>query len=81
MGSPLRALGSLRLLARLPQQDIVPRRTMTSKTSHEERTAADRREPDMHTVILHKIEQVNRTIRLLQLRPCGEMPKARNLIH
>ena len=53
---------------------------MTSKTSHEERTAADCREPGMHTVVLEKIEQVNQHIRLLQLQPRGEKFKARDLI-
>ena len=54
---------------------------MTSKMSHEARTAADRREPGMHTVTLEKIEQINQDIRLLQLQPRGEKPKARDLIH
>ncbi|KAF6240531.1 hypothetical protein HO173_001199 [Letharia columbiana] len=75
MGSRLRALRSLSILARLPLQDITPRRAMTSKTSHEERTAADRREPGLHTVVLDKIEQVNMNIRLLKLGPRGEKPK------
>ena len=54
---------------------------MTSKTSHEERTAADYREPGMHRVALDKIEQVNRDVRLLTLRPLDEKPKARDTIH
>lgn len=81
MGSGLRSLPSLRVLARPPQQGITLRRAMTSKMSHEERTAADRREPGMQTVILDKIEQVNQNIRLLQLGPRGEKAKARDLIH
>ena len=80
MGSRLYTLRCLRISARLPQQDITPRRAMT-KMSHEERTAADRREPGMYTVVLDKIEQFNHDIRLLQLRPLDEKPKARDLIH
>lgn len=80
MGSRLHTLRSLRILARLPQQDITSRRAMT-KMSHEERTAADRREPGMYAVVLDKIEQVNHNIRLLQLRPLDGKPKARDLIH
>lgn len=75
MGSRLYVLRHLRLPARLLQQEVIPRRGMTSKTSHEERTAADHREHGMHTVVLNKIEQVNQSIRLLQLRPSGEKPK------
>ena len=81
MGSVVRTLQSLRPLTRLPQLGVTPGRAMTYKTSHEERTAADHREPDMHTVILNKIEHLSRYIRLLQLRPYGEMPKASNLTH
>lgn len=79
MDSRLCAIRHLRITARLLQQGITLRRAMTSKTSHEERTAADRREPAMHTVVLNDIEQVNQNIRLLQLRPSGEKPKARDL--
>ena len=52
-----------------------------SKMSHKERTAADRREPGMHTVVVDQVKQVNRKIRLLQLRPLGEKPKARDSIY
>ena len=74
MGSRLNALRSLRTSVILHQQD-----NMTLKMSHKERTAADCREPGMHTVVLDKIEQVNNNIRLLELRPRGEKPKARDL--
>ena len=77
----LRALQSLRTLQRLPLQDIVSRRAMTLKTSHKERTAADYREPGMHRVVLDKIEQNHPDVRLFRLRPLGEKPKARELIH
>lgn len=80
MGSSLRTLQSLRAL-RLHQQNITSRRAMASKTSHEERTAADHREPGMHSVVLHRIVQANRDIRLLTLLPVGERPKAGDLIH
>lgn len=82
MGGRLRALHSLKTSGRLRQQNLVPfpSRTMTSKTSHEERTAADIREPGMHTVVLDDIEQFNQDIRLLRLRTLGEKPKARDSI-
>ena len=79
MASRLCGLRCLRLSATSPQQESTLRRAMTSKTSHEERTAADRRESVMHTVVLEKIEQINQNIRLLRLRPRGEKPKARDL--
>ena len=51
---------------------------MASRSTHEERTAAERREPGMHRVTLHKIEQVSETVRLLQLRlpPANKEMKA-----
>ena len=81
MGSRFHTLQSLKTLQRLHRQDITRtlRRTMTSKISHEERTAADRRGPGMHTVVLDKIEQINREIRYLTLRPISEKPQARDL--
>ena len=78
MGNVLRALQSLRMLRRLPLHDS---RAVTFKTSHEERTAADHREPGMHRVVLDKIEQNHRDIRLFKLRPIDEKPKARVLIY
>ena len=51
------------------------------KMSHEERTVADRREPGLHAVVLDQVEELNRNIRLLTLRPVDEKPKARDLIH
>lgn len=48
--------------------------------SHEERIAEERRGDAIHEVVLSKISQVNRTIRLLQLRiPNGGRIKARLL--
>jgi len=38
------------------------------KVSHEERTAADPRGPNLYSVIVHKIDQVNEKVRLIQLR-------------
>ena len=81
MGNGLRALQSFGTLRRrLPFQDITSRRAMVLKTSHEERTAADYREPGMHRVVLDKIEQNYKDIRLFRLRPLDEKPKARDLI-
>ena len=77
MGCHARALGYLRL----PQLSITSRRAIASKTSHEERTAADRREPGMHTVVLSNIRQMNLNVRLLKLQPRGDTPKARELVH
>ena len=76
MGNRLPTLQALRALGRPHQQNIALLRNMTSKTSHAERTAADRREPSMHTVVLDCAEHFNRTIRLIKLRPVGEKPKA-----
>ncbi|MCJ1259047.1 hypothetical protein MMC24_006882 [Lignoscripta atroalba] len=46
--------------------------------SHEERTAEEPRENDIHHVILSRIQQVNPTVRLLQLNiPKGKQLKAR----
>ena len=81
MGSGLHPLQSLRALQRLPLQGITLRRAMTLKTSHEQRTAADYREPGMHRVVIDKIEHTLRDIRLFRLRPLDEKPKARDLIH
>ena len=81
MSSGLRALQSPGKLRRIPLQGITLRRAMTIKTSHEERTAADYREPGMHRVVVDKIEQNYRDIRLLKLRPVDEKPKARDSIH
>ena len=81
MGSGLHPLQSLRTLRRPSLQAITLRRAMTLKTSHEERTAADYREPGMHRVVLDKIEQNYRDVRLLRLRPLDEKPKVRDLIH
>ena len=81
MGSGLHPLQSLRKLRRLPLQGITLRKAMTLKTSHEERTAADYREPGMHRAVLDKIEQNYTDVRLLRLRPLDEKPKARDLIH
>ena len=39
----------------------------TNRPSHEERTAAEPRQNALHQVILSKIQQVNPTIRLLEL--------------
>ena len=81
MGSRFHPLQPLKILQRLHRQDVTrtPRRTMTSNISHMERTAADRREPDMHTVVLDKIEQINREVRCLTLRPLSKKPQARDL--
>ncbi|KAF2814925.1 uncharacterized protein BDZ99DRAFT_485458 [Mytilinidion resinicola] len=43
-------------------------RSTTGYLSHEERTAAEVRDPDLHSVILDSIEPVNERIRLLKLR-------------
>ena len=75
-----RGLQSLNLLRRHCQHNITPHTIMTLKTGHEDRTAADHREPGLHTVLLNKIEQPHSHIRLLLLRPLGEKPKARDLI-
>ena len=72
---------SLRMLRRLPLQSITLPRAMTSKTSHEERTAAEYREPGMHRVVLDRIDQNHSDVRLLRLRPLDEKPKARDSIH
>ena len=81
MGSRLRVLQSPRTLPRLYRQDITSRRSMTSMTSHEERTATEPREPGLHRVVLAKMFQVSVTMRLLVLRPLSEKLKARDLIH
>lgn len=81
MGNHLRALESLRKLRRVSLQGITLRRATTLKTSHQERTAAEYREPGMHRVVVGKIEQHYRNVRLLKLRPLDEKPKARDLIH
>ena len=81
MGSSLRILQSPRTLQRLHRQYITSRRSITSMTSHEERTSTEPREPGLHTFVLDKMVQVSATMRLLVLRPLGEKPKARDLIH
>lgn len=49
----------------------------SNSSTHEERTAAEQRESTIHLVGLDKIEPVNETIRLLQLRiPAGKRIKA-----
>ena len=53
-----------------------------SNSTHEERTAAEQRESTVHHVKLDKIDTVNETIRLLQLRvPAGKQIKANLLVH
>ena len=42
---------------------------MTSRATHEQRTATECRESGIHAVTLANIEQINHEIRLLQLRP------------
>ena len=81
MGRDLRALQFPGKLRRFLLQGITLRRSMTLKTSHEERTAAEYREPGMHKVVVDRIEQNYRDVRLLKLRPLDEKPKARDLIH
>lgn len=51
--------------------------SMSSSGTHEERTAAEQREGAIHLVKLDRIEPINETIRLLQLRvPAGKHIKA-----
>jgi len=50
---------------------------MSGSSTHEERTAAQQRDDAVHLVKLDRIEPVNETIRLLQLRvPAGKRIKA-----
>ena len=52
-------------------------RSMSSSNTHEERTAAEQRDNSVHLVTLDKIERVNETVRLLQLKiPAGKQIKA-----
>ena len=52
-----------------------------SGSTHEERTAAEQRQNAIHHVKLDKIDTVNETIRLLQLRvPAGKQIKANLLV-
>ena len=46
---------------------IQARSAIRSGLSHEERTATEPRDKDLHTVILNSIESVNEKIRLFQL--------------
>lgn len=59
---------------------IIPRKVMGSMASltHEERTAAELRQPGLHTVTLDKIDQVSHNIRLLRLTP--STPEAKKSI-
>ena len=62
----------------LPLSSIVlPRNTslrvMSTRPTHEERTAAEQRESGVHPVHLRSVEQVNKNVRILQLEshlPC-----------
>ena len=50
-------------------QSILTRTAMTLRTTHEQRTAAERREAGLHAVTLGHIGQINRDVRLLKLNP------------
>ena len=50
--------------------------THRTSASHVERTAQEARQPSIHRVVLSKIEQVNPTIRLLQLN----IPNGRSVV-
>lgn len=60
------ALPSFKAFKRLSVHS--PRR-MAARTTHEERTATERREAGIHVATLAKVEQVLPNIRLLRLRP------------
>lgn len=66
---------------RIPNSLRICQAADMSKLSHKERTAADRRQPDLHRVIIHKIDQVNAEVRLIQLRnvKSQDLIKARTL--
>ncbi len=74
---------SLKVLGRIPLQKTKGFATMTSRTTHEERTAAERLEAGIHAVTLSRIEQHNSRVRILRLRPLrskgDESMKARDL--
>ncbi len=55
-------------------------RSMSSSSTHAERTAAEQRDNAVHLVKLNRIEPVNETVKLLQLRvPAGKHIKASRL--
>jgi len=78
-GNPCTKQASRALATVLPG-GILPRKVLGSMASltHEERTAAELRQPGLHTVVLDKIDQVNHNIRLLQLKP--STPEAKKSI-
>lgn len=66
---PLRVLLPLRSSGFLPQKTAFFRTMATERARlpHEERTADEPRDPNLHTVILKQIQEVNSNIRLFTL--------------
>ena len=59
----------LRAFRRVSLPRIVTRATMTLRTTHEERTAAEPREVGIHAVTLAEIDRKKGDVRLLRLKP------------
>lgn len=60
------ALSSAKALRRLYTYSPRP---MAARTTHEERTATERREVDIHAVTISKAEQILPKVRLIRLKP------------
>jgi len=63
----LRTSLSIRRFSALTQQVSLPMATERARLLHEERTAGEPRDPNVHSVILSDIEEVNSNIRLYKL--------------
>ena len=59
----------LKALVRVPLQRVIASAAMSTRTTHEQRTAAEHREAGIHAVTLAKVERINQRVRLLCLRP------------
>ena len=55
-------------LKQVPPFHQLKNRTIMSKLSHQERTAADPRQEDIHLVRVHSIEYATSSVRLIKLR-------------